>query len=196
MIFAFSFMGNFSVNAAEPLSVSTGAKAPLATPQQDGYQNLITIELFRRLGQKVVMPILPSERVLLNLNQGIDDATLTRIEGLQKAYPNIRIVPEKILDSEFVAITNNPKIEVNGWTELKNYRIAYINGWKIFEQNATEAKLITKVNNTSQLFNLMAAGRTDIILLEKWEGLLTIKERGMKEARILFPPLATKAKFM
>jgi len=189
-------MGKISVYAADPLSVNTGASAPLSTYLQDGYQDLLAIELFQRLGLKVVMNILPGERCLLNLNHGIDDATLTRIKGLQKAYPNIRIVPEKLLDSEFVAITNNPKTEVNGWAELKDHNIAYINGWKIFDQNTKDAKPVTKVENASQLFELLAVGRADVILFEKWSGLNIIKDRGMKEARILRPPLATKAKFM
>lgn len=94
----FACLGHIeSLGAADSLSVNTTSSAPLATPRQDGYQDRLAIEIFRRLGKKITIQILPGERSLINLNQGIDDVTFVRIKGMRKIYPNVRIVPEKIM---------------------------------------------------------------------------------------------------
>jgi polar amino acid transport system substrate-binding protein len=183
-------------SAAQTLSVNTTSSAPLAVPRQDGYHDLIAIEMFKRIGKSITIQILPGERSLLNLDQGIDDATLVRIRGIENAYPNVRMVPEKIMDMEFVAFTIDPNVEVKEWADLRSYSVAFINGWKIFEQNTRNAAFVTKVNGPSQLFDLLALGRADVILFEKWMGLHIVDVRGMTQVRNLSPPLATKEMFM
>ncbi len=183
-------------SAAETLSVNTTSSAPLATSRQDGYHDLIAIELFKRVGRDITIQILPGERSLINLDNGIDDATFVRIRGMEKSYSNIRMVPEKIMDWKFVAFAIDPIVTVKEWTDLKCCSVAFINGWKIFEQNVQDAKFVTKVSNPSQLFDLLAAGRADVVLFEKWSGLNIIRERGMTQVRELSPPLSIEEMFL
>jgi len=177
-------------------SRSTRHRRNIATARQDGYQDRLAIEIFRRLGKKITIQILPGERSLINLNQGIDDATFVRIKGIRKTYPNVRMVPEKIMDWVFVAFAKNPTIELSGWNDLKPYSVAFMNGWKIFETNVKDVKFITKVGSPPSLFGLIDKGRAEVVLFEKWSGLQIVNEQRMKEVRELSPPLATREMFM
>jgi polar amino acid transport system substrate-binding protein len=178
------------------LSVTNMATAPLTTPQRDGYYDLIAIESFKRIGREITIQTVPGERALINLNNGIDDATLVRIEGLEKTFLNLRMVPEKIMDFDFVAFTLDPDIEINDWADLTLYSVAYINGWQMFEQNIKSKNLVTKVNNAPQLFDLLISDRTEVILFGKWMGLSIIRERGLTQMRLLSPPLVTSEMYM
>lgn len=197
LTFGITFLTQTALSsAAETLSVNTASSAPLATPRQDGYSDLIAIEVFERIGRSITIQIVPGERSLINLDHGIDDAVFVRISGMETDYPNVRMVPEKIMDSNFVAFTLDPNVKVKKWADLKSYSVAYINGWKIFEQKVQDAKFVTKVSNPSQLFDLLAAGRADVVLFEMWRGLKIIRERSMTQVRALSPPLAIKEMFM
>ena len=191
-----SLASGSSLEAVDIFSINTTSSAPLATPQQDGYHDKIAIELFRRLDKKVRIRFLPGERSLINLNQGIDDATFVRIAGLRKSYPNVRIVPEKIMDFTFVAFSKNPTIVLNGWEDLKPYSVAYINGWKIFEQNVKGPKFLTRVSGPSLLFGLLKRERAEILLFNKWSGLYIARQEGMTEVRLLMPLLAIREMFV
>ncbi len=181
--------------ANELIRFNTTSNAPLATPAQNGYQDLITEEAFRRLGMRVSIKILPGERALLNLNRGLDDGTAVRIPGLEKKYKNLRMVPEEVMDWVFVAFTRRADIQIKNWADLAPYTVAYINGWKIFEQSTRGLKYLTTVQNADQLFELLTSNRSDIILFEKWQGLRRLQEQDLRGVRLLEPPLATRKMF-
>ncbi len=182
--------------AGHTLSINTTSTSPLSTAAHDGYHDLITIEAFRRIGHQVEIHFLPGERSLINLNDGIDDGTMVRIGGLQKLYSNFRVVPEKIMDWQFVAFTTDPKIKISDWGDLKPYSVTFVNGWKIFEANVTDARQITKVRNADQLFGLLANRRTDVALYEKWSGLRIVRDRRLESIRATQMSLAVREMFM
>lgn len=119
-----------------------------------------------------------------------------RIGGLVRLYPNIRRVPEKILDMEFVAFSKKTNIRTPDWKSLRPYDVGIIRGWKIFESNVTGTRSLTRVKNVDQLFELLVNNRAEVILLEKWIGLHIIKSKGLKGINLLGPPLAVRNMFM
>lgn len=178
--------------AANVLIINTTGKPPLNTPQRSGFMDLVTAEALRRIGYQLQTVQLPAERGLANSNAGIDDGEMSRIAGLEKLYPNLVRVPEKIMDWEFNAFTNKT-IHINSrWADLSPYAVAYINGWKILEKNVPEEAEITRVKNPRQLFALLQKDRTDFILYERWGGLNIIQKQKLQNVRIIMPPLAVK----
>ncbi|HSG06328.1 MAG TPA: transporter substrate-binding domain-containing protein [Nitrospiria bacterium] len=169
---------------------------PLVTDTQSGFLDRIAVEIFSRLGIQVNMTRLPGERSLINVNQGIDDGTLIRIGGLDRLYPNMVQVPEKIKNNEFVVFSKKHRFSISGWESLKPYDVAFINGWKIMEENSKAAKSITRVKNIEELFFLLDNGRVDLVLFEKWTGLHWIQSSGKKDMHLLTPPLAERPMFM
>lgn len=160
-----------------------------STKKQTGFADCIVNEALNRIGYDLESVHLPAERALINANAGIGDGDLLRIAGLQKIYPNLIQVPEKIMDMEFVVFTRHASFPVSGWQSLKPWSVAFITGWKILEQNITEPLELTKVKNADLLFTLLLKNRTDVIVYSRWLGLAYIKQHHLKGIKMLTPSL-------
>lgn len=182
--------------SADTFVISTDDVPPLATVYMKGYHNRIAVEAFRRLGHTVNIPQLPSGRALLNAQNGIDDGTMPRIAGLSAEYPNLLQVPEKLMDYQFTAFTMLDDVTVRTWQDLKPYSIAYVHGWKIFERNTKGFPNVSSVHDPEQLFTLLARNRVDIVLLERWQGMLAAQKIGLKNVRAIMPPLVERQMFI
>jgi len=184
--------GASSVFAANVLVINTTGKPPLNTPELSGFMDLVTSEALRRMGYRLQTVQLPAERGLANSNAGIDDGEMSRISGLEKLYPNLIQVPEKIMDWEFNVFTDK-NIHFDGkWSDLSPYAVSYINGWKILEKNVPDKAQVSKVKNTQQLFAMLEKGRTDLVIYERWGGLNLIQKNRLDNIQLLSPPLTVK----
>lgn len=184
-------------SASGKVVLGTGISPPLvATAYAPGFIESLATEAFARLGVELEVIILPSERALVNSNKGIDDGNLLRIAGLEKFYPNLVRVPEKLMDTEFVGYSMKEIPEGSGWDRLKCCAVAYVKGWKIFEANVQGAQAVSAVGNPIQMFGLIKEGRVDVGLYEKWQGILLARKVGLKDYRVLEPPFATREQFM
>ena len=174
---------------AETLSLVTAALPPLAPSEdQPGYMTRIAREAFGRIGVDTKVTALPGERALLNANGGLDDGDLLRIPGLEKAYPNLIRIPAKVMDFEFVAFTRaDSDIRINSLADLKPYTVAYVTGWKLYENLVKEAQEITTVRGLPELFTLLNMGRVDVVLAERWQGLWAARQIGV-EVSMQTPP--------
>lgn len=167
---------------------------PLTTVEQTGMLDQIIKTAFSRLGLSASVIKLPSQRALSNANRGIDDGDILRVKGINKRYPNLVPIPEKMMDFQFVAFTHRNDIKIQDWASLKPYQIGLITGWKILENN-TEGFQVTKVENATHLFNLLAKKRVDLVLYERLEGLALLKTLKMDNITMLEPPLAQREMF-
>lgn len=181
---------------AQELHFVTASIPPLApSANKQGYMGRIAREAFRRIGIKISIKSLPGERALINANNGLDDGDLLRIPGMEKLYPNLVRIPEKVMDFEFVAFTLDPHIQIKDLAGLAPYTVAYVTGWKFYEQNVHLAKHITRVRNMRALFKLLKKDRSDIVLAERWQGLWAAKQLGLK-VRLLQPPFKVFGMYM
>lgn len=185
-----------SVNAQPDLNLSTFVGPPLSTINKTGFYDLILIEAFNRSGLSINNFHLPAERSITNANIGITDGDFVRIKGLEKIYPNLIQVPEKIADFEFVAFTKRSDIQVKNWDDCKAYNVAIVKGWKILETNLAGSYSLKKIKNQKLLFTLLANNRTDIVIYSRFEGYEMIKQLNLKNILIIEPPLATREMFL
>jgi polar amino acid transport system substrate-binding protein len=181
--------------AATELIINSGRKEPFTTPEGTGFYDILVRTLFERLGIQATCVRLPSERALINANVGIDDGNIARIVGLEKKYPNLRRVPGKIIDFEFMVFTRDAEFRVDGWQSLAPYHVGFITGWKIFEKNINQVRGITQVRSPGQLFTLLGNKRADVVTFDRWGGLWWIRTHAV-DAHILEPPLATREMFL
>ena len=179
-----------------PLALTTFMTAPLSREDQTGFYDQVVIEAFRRIGQPVQITHLPTERSISNANLGVTDGEFPRISGLDRLYPNLHRVPEKIVDFVFVAFTWRTDIQLKDWSSCRPYNVAIVRGWKILEANLAEVKSLEKVTTQEILFNLLAKRRTDIVVYSRFEGREMIEKLGLQSIRVLEPPLATRAMFL
>jgi len=168
---------------------------PFTTADHTGFLDVIASEAFRRVGAELRLVKLPPERGLINANAGIEDGDLTRIAGLEKQYPNLVRVPEKLVDWEFMAFSKNTSI-ASTWSVLRQHAIGHIKGWKIYEQNLATAGQVTTADDAEQLFRLLDLDRIEVALYERSLGTALVQQQGLKGVRLLAPPLATREMFI
>ena len=183
--------------ANEPtLVLNDTTDAPFTTAAGDGLFDIIVGEAFRRAGLHLKLVKVPAERALMNANAGIEDGDLSRIAGLEKNYPNLMRVPEKILDMRFVAFTRQTQLVEAHWAGLDPYTVGYIKGWKIFEQNLRSPISVSTANDPGQLFTMLANNRIDVALYERWMGRALVKQMQIHDVRIVEPPLVVREMFI
>ncbi|MES9858422.1 MAG: transporter substrate-binding domain-containing protein [Sedimenticola sp.] len=186
-----------NVLASDKMVIGTGLKPPLVSSETaPGFLDTLAKEVFHRLGIELEVIILPAERALINANNGIEDGNLLRIKGLEKQYPNLIRVPEKMMNSEFVGYAVKPIVSRPGWTRLSNLIVTYPKGWKIFDANTKRAEKVLMVGDPLQMFALLREDRADVALYEKWQGLLQARNAGLQGHKVLNPPFASMEMFM
>ncbi len=184
-----------SAQPAPSMTLATTVSPPLSEPDQGGMLDLIVKESFARMGMDVSLQALPSERGLVMADNGQLDGDVNRISGLQASYPNLRQVPESNMTYEFTAFTLRPDVNVRNWGDLRHYTVAYIIGWKIYDENVRSGSVI-KVATPENLFALLRAGRVDVVLYYRLGGLYYARKLGLTNLRVLDPPLATREMYM
>jgi polar amino acid transport system substrate-binding protein len=186
-----------AVRADHKLIINNAAQAPWANPEHTGFNDEIIKEVFRRIGHDLEISFMTANaRALANVNEGIDDGNMLRIEGMEKLFPNVRIVPEPVIYFEFVGFTKNPKIIIKEWADLEPYNVAYIRGWKIVESNVKKTQSLNIVKNADQLFDLLRNDRTDIIIFERIRGRYILDTEEIKGVRALEPPLSSSSFYL
>lgn len=169
---------------------------PFTTVKHDGLLDIVVGEAFHRAGLNLKLVKLPAERGLINANEGIDDGDLSRIAGIEKVYPNLVRVPEKIFNMDFVAFSRSKLVKHASWYSLQPYSVGYITGWKIFEQNLLPGTEITTAEAPEQLMKMLELGRIQFALYSRWMGLAILKNMHNKDIRVIEPALAQRAMYI
>lgn len=191
-----TFLTTVDVFAQTTLDLSTYAGSPLSNTDRSGLYDRILTEAFNRIGVKIEITHLPAERSLKNANMGITDGDFVRISGLEKLYPNLVRVPEKIIDFEFVAFSKEHDIKIVDWESCKPFHVGIVRGWKILENNLAEVASLTRVKNQKLLFKLLERNRVDLIVYSRLEGYEVMRQLGMKHIKVFEPPLAVREMFL
>lgn len=187
---------------AQELIVNRDLLWPMASPDEAGFVDRVIREACLRAGVAVRFQVVPSERSLRNVDAGIDDADAARIAGVDAHYPHLVPVPEPLLDAQFVAFAVDPGVRLtfadggNAWAALNPYHVAVVRGWKDTARLLTGARSVTHARTPTQLFELLARGRVDVVVFERLMGLALARDLGVEGLRALSPPLATLPTFM
>lgn len=150
----------------------------------------ILTQAYGRLGITLKVTTMPGERSLVSANTGVTDGELYRKADMVNQYPNLRIVPVPLMRYEIVAFCRCKPFEIKDWSSLKPYRIGYIKGIKIVEQN-TVGMNVEAVGTLKQAFTKLELGRSDIVLANRVTGIAALREQQLNDVIVLSPPLAS-----
>lgn len=181
--------------AAEPFTISTSYKSLLSNPEKTGMLDRLMKEAFRRVGREVEIVFTPTERSLVDVNAGLFDGELNRIEGMEKTFPNLVRVPEPNMTMHFVAFAKRP-FPVDGWKSLQALQIGLVRGWKILETNTEGFPHRALVPTETELFTMLEKDRIEAALYDKLTGYEQLRQRGFTDIRHLEPPLVSKDMFL
>ncbi len=160
----------------------------------DGYldvlaQRLLT-EAYKRLDIAAVFEPVPAERSLLRANAGDSDGEVFRVAGIDQHYPNLRRVPTPLLFLEFVAFSKRVQFKPRGWESLRPYSLLVQLGTKRVEET-TQGMNRTVVANKEGMFLMLQAGRADVAVDIRVQGLREMKKLGLTDIKVLEPALET-----
>jgi len=187
-----------SVSGSRQLTLNTAFGLPFSSPDQTGFFDRLISEAFHRNGIDVSVQSLPGERALINANEGIDDGDGLRILELNmnRKYPNLVRVPEKIIDVDFVVYTNGTDVKIDGWESLVPYNVGIVWGWKILERNIVGTQSLVKTRTPQLLMQLLQNNRTDLIAIERWTGLTIARKLHLTTLKLIEPPLISKSLYL
>ena len=193
LLFAFSFDGAL---AADKIYLSSGIRDPFTTADKNGFIDQIVREVFSRIGiEAEVIVYQDSAKSLANANSGIDDGAALRIKGIEKKFTNLVMVPEKLMDNDFIAYSLGMGARVTDWQSLKKYKTQYIEGWQIFKNNTQDHPQVSAVKTPQEMFDNLSQLKTEVILYERWQGLWRAREMGVK-LKSHEPPLVSVEMFI
>ena len=176
---ALLFTAPMGAAASERLVLSTGMIDPWTNSAGSGFHQVLIREVFRRMGFEAEVDInAASQRAFSLANDGVTDGLAGRVEGMEKAYPNLIRVPERMFVNDFVACSRNAELPAD-WSDLGAHSVAYIIGWQVFERRLPQVRDLTLVKDSTQLLNLIKADRVEIILHERWQALWQAREMGV-----------------
>lgn len=153
-------------------------------------------EAFKRMEIELEVADLPPARAMMYLDDGTIDAAGPRNKSVEKKYTHIIRSPEIFFNNELTAFSTDPTIKLSGWNSLKDYRVAYQNGWIVYETHVKQAKQIDVMRTQYALFRYLTSHRTDLALSSKHVGLKVIRENNLKGVYLLAPPIDVRENYL
>jgi polar amino acid transport system substrate-binding protein len=144
---------------------------------------------YQEMGMTIEVQSYPAERAAVVANSGATAGVLTRMEGLEKFYPNLVRVPVPVTYLDMMAFTRNRDLKVSGWESLRPYHIVYMRGNKLAEQK-TAGMDVKTVTSPEQAFRMLMAGRADVVV-EPRDLWFEMKRMNVAEVQMREPPLVS-----
>jgi len=185
-----------SDKVADEIVLNTADTPPFSNHEGTGFFDLILKEAFARIDRSLKITHLPSQRSILNANAGVADGEFGRVAGMTSLYSQIHIVDEPLTDFSFCAFSKNSNIALSDWSDLSEYNIAFISGWKVLEENVITAKSLYTVTNEKSLFAMLGADRVDLILYNCRRGKYYLRINHIVEIYPIEPKLASRKMYL
>lgn len=149
----------------------------------------VVSEAYQRLHYSISIAEYPAARSLLVSNKGERaDGELFRISGAEIKFTNLIPVEVPLSFSDWVVISRDKDIVIEGWQSLKPYLIAS-RGGVVTTDLGTQGMNVTKVDTNEQLVLMLVAGRVDVIVMSRNNALKYVTGVEHEELLILEPPV-------
>ncbi len=146
-------------------------------------------EAYRRIGYKVRFKLLPGHRSMGMANNGESDGDIARIDGTQKKFTNLVIIPTPLIEFKGVVFTQNISKEISEWDDLKGLRIGIIRGIRYSEIGTQDLSPLF-ANDMTHLFKLLDQELIQVAIATSRAGRIELSKRFKKSGiRIIGKPL-------
>lgn len=172
---------------------------PLINRMHDGFLDRVILEAMRRAGIEAEIVLLPNARAIKSADEGEYDGNFVRIAGLEKLFPHLIPVQEKIMDMVFIAFAApGLTLREDGWEIVRDRNVVLLRGWKLYEEGvlAHHPRTALTVTEPDQLFRMLHVGRAELALYELWSGRYLLKQLGIDDIKEVEPPLTVREVFI
>lgn len=129
--------------------------------EQTGLVDELLELALKRMGYRLRVLTVPTERSLKIAAEGYADGELLRTAAIERYFPFLLQVPEALIEGEFVVFSHEPIDLSQGWQALSGKSVGIVIGMKIIENNVPANASITKVKDEKLLFALLKRKRID-----------------------------------
>lgn len=184
-----------SATFAEHLYISTGF-----TPPVSDYYRKVLAEIDSRLEDiSISFEVLPAERSLALVNNGINDGDCCRIPPVvMKSYKNLLKVPGSFFTTRFSAFSKDKKLVIKSFNDLKPFSVAVPKGWKLIVNRLTSVnpRELYVVTTPEQLFRMLDSNRVEVGVVGYLSGLHLIRNLELQGIDAIEPPLVEKELYL
>lgn len=163
---AFFMSLSMQVKAADPLVLTSHFLPPLSNETGTGQLDSLIRTAFEKLGYDIRIDRYEQVRSLELARDNKVDGHFARIGRVAEMNDNLVAVSYPIYKSHFVAIAHDPDLKISGWKDIKDYRVHYLKGWKIFDNNPYSKKYARPIIGPNELAKLFKDKRSDLVLYE------------------------------
>lgn len=150
-------------------------------------------EVYRRAGISLEFVVIQSKRALVESSTGGVDGELQRIFEVDKAYPTLVKVPTPFTYFEPAVFSATQDFQVFDWSSLKGRGvIGLVRGMKYSENALDGVNDIYTVADSGQLMKMLAAGRIELAVTGKFNGLYQVKSFKLESIQQLAPSLGRR----
>ena len=151
---------------------------------------VIVRSAYEKLGIPVKFAILPGKRALAESSEGRADGEVHRIFEIGDAYPTLLRVPTPINYIEPSAFSKKHGFEVTDCAALQGYQIGIVQGVKHSQLCTQGMENVFVGDDLTGVMRMLDAGRIDLLITARINGLLLAKELGLDAIKPLSPPLS------
>jgi|SaaInlStandDraft_7_1057024.scaffolds.fasta_scaffold04595_3 polar amino acid transport system substrate-binding protein len=149
----------------------------------------ILIEAYRRTGHEIEVIGFPGARAISEANRGNSDGEVVRLKRVLKDFPNLRVVPEPLLEVETSIASKNHQIKVTGWETVNNYSATTVRGYKSIEKRL-QAQSANFTNSVDSALRMLQFDRVEILVLSKLDLRLGLKNFNYPDIKIIEPSIS------
>lgn len=169
--------------------MATAHNPPFATDDGSGFLDRVQSETFRRLGIQVDVRRVPAARSCALVVAGVEDGCGPRIAKFGRLFPELLPIRESAITYDFVAFVRRSDGVEADWQDLSRYHVGHVRGVMILDPFTAKAASATAMPRPTDVLKMLKLGRIEIAILERWQGLQAARSLGMRDIRMLEPPL-------
>lgn len=125
---------------------------------------------YGKLDIEIDRKVLPLTRAHLDAEMGVVDGEVLRMKDEGPPPHGLIRIDVPLFVSQVVAYTCGETNEITDWHSLENYHIGIRKGIEFLEKNTAQFPRVTKQMTPGQLFDLLDAGRIDVVIANPLEG--------------------------
>jgi len=151
---------------------------------------IIVKAAYEKLGIPIKFEILPGKRALMESSAGRADGEVHRIIEIGDEYPTLLRVPTPINYIEPSVFSKKHEIEITDCPALQGYQIGIVRGVKHAQLCTQGMENIFVGDDLTGVMRMLNAGRVDLLITARINGLLMAKELKLDAIKPLSPPLS------